>query len=517
MIRNLNRRVAETLEAASVNFKLTQETIERSKRGHAEFQRYLADNARKLQEDEEWLEEVMKEVEAYKERRTRAAEARDCPEHTPSHLFTIGGSVNAVAERASRRDGVDRLRSQVSLCSVAKYPSQGLQKSGSDHVPSSFGSIPSLPHPRMFPRASRQGSNKTPIHQSSSVGVADLRQHHQQQYSSQPLHQQLSDPVFQSRPDQFTGHLGQQTQQGNPQSWNSTFGQPSQYALGQGLSSPIAPNCEQPSTTAFGKSTLPGTIPFAQNALQLATTTAFGQNAAYTGPTGASRNSPCISFPHRTGSAAQSQGFNPGPPKEEYGKARSKKSGVARPRSPVKNEIPPLPELDSFAWSEAASAWVSLSGLDVRVRVAMTDNTASLGEDDRYAEHYWGLGDRCNGVCTGCKHKHRNGAWCDEISLLDTLHACAFCCDTSTQPCGTLIPHPDPSPNGDKYAIGYLPLPLHMRSSDVSWAQYRYWVPIVHPEDRPSNRVEVIHRRKSILQRGVAKVGRMFRRSSKTL
>lgn len=115
----------------------------------------------------------------------------------------------------------------------------------------------------------------------------------------------------------------------------------------------------------------------------------------------------------------------------------------------------------------------------------MTDHTASLALDTRYAQHYRGMGDRDDGAYSAYKHVHRNSAWCDSVSLLESHHACKWCCDTGTQPCGTLIPHPYPGPDTQRYANGYHPLPHNKRHSGVIWFELGFWVIVVAKEDRP--------------------------------
>lgn len=150
-----------------------------------------------------------------------------------------------------------------------------------------------------------------------------------------------------------------------------------------------------------------------------------------------------------------------------------KKTG--RSPSPKKKVIPPVPELDSFAWDEEKAAWVDLEDLDIVTRTAMEEHTESLRVvGGRFAAHYHGPGDRIDGICTGCKHKLRNSLVCDTQGILTNHLACTKCCETGIQTCGTLIQHPDPAKA--KYAIGYVPLPPNKRVPGSTMKSIGFWV-----------------------------------------
>ena len=170
---------------------------------------------------------------------------------------------------------------------------------------------------------------------------------------------------------------------------------------------------------------------------------------------------------------------------EDTASATSKKS--KRSKSPTKAAVGAAVP-DSFAW-DTTRGWVDLTGLEEGARKAMLDHSADLATNDRFLQYYYGPGREFDALCFGCRTVHRNAKFCDGEAGKkpgELKEACGFCCDTGTQPCGILIPHPQHVFGGARHAIGYVPLPSSKRDPATSWNQYDFWVTSVAEKDRPS-------------------------------
>ncbi|KAL1597660.1 hypothetical protein SLS59_007358 [Nothophoma quercina] len=170
---------------------------------------------------------------------------------------------------------------------------------------------------------------------------------------------------------------------------------------------------------------------------------------------------------------------------EDTASATNKKS--KRSKSPTKAAVGAVVP-DSFAW-DTTRGWVDLTGLEEGARKAMLDHSADLATNDRFLQYYHKPGREFDALCFGCRTVHRNAKYCEEEAGKkpgELKEACEFCCDTGTQPCGVLIPHPQPVFGGARHAIGYVPLPSSKRDPATSWNQYDFWVTSLAEKDRPS-------------------------------